>query len=115
MPPSTVRDKERTMKHFMIRYLRKDGTEEAWHQDIARFIAAVDADPGLTGKILYRVMKRRGGTDYYHLAAAADDEAIKALQSRDFFQRYNEQTRRAGGGEVEVIPLEIVAETAQRP
>jgi hypothetical protein len=103
------------MKHFMIRYHRKDATEEAWHQDIARFIAALDTDPAVAGKILYRCMKRRGGNDYYHLAAAADDDAIKALQSQEFFKRYNEETRRAGGGEVEVVPLEIVAETKERP
>ena len=59
-------------------------------------------------------MKRRGGTDYFHLAAVADDEVVKALQSRDFFSRYTEQTKLAAGGDVEVQPLDIVAETRQR-
>jgi len=26
---------------------------------------------------------------YYHLAAAADEQAIKTLQQRDFFKHYN--------------------------
>jgi hypothetical protein len=59
-------------------------------------------------------MKNRKGTDYYHLAAAADDQAIQALQSQAFFTRYNEQTRLVAGGEVEVLPLEIIAETKHR-
>ena len=102
------------MKYFLIKYQRKKGSEDEWHRSIAEFIAALDGDAGLKGKISYRCMKRRGGTDYFHLAAVADDEAVKALQSRDFFTRYTEQTKLAGGGEVEVLPLEIVAETRQR-
>lgn len=102
------------MKYFMIKYQRRNGSENDWHRSIAEFIAALDSDADLKGKISYRCMKRRGSTDYFHLAAAADDEAVKALQSRDFFTRYTEQTKVAGGGDVEVLPLEIVAETRQR-
>jgi len=98
------------VKHFLIKYRLKNGSESEWHQQIARFIAALDSDPALQG-ISYRCMKVRGGADYYHLAAAADDDAVKALQSRDFFKHYTEQTKRASGGEVEVQPLEIVAQT----
>ena len=103
------------MKHFLIKYSLKSGSEETWHQDIVGFIAALDNDPDLKGKISYRCMKRRGGSDYYHFAAAADEEVIQTLQSRAFFSRYTEQTKRAGGGEVEVLPLEIIAETKHRP
>lgn len=103
------------MKHFLIRYTRSGGTEEAWHQDIAAFIAELDNDPDLKGKIVYRCMKVRDDTSYYHLAAAADDQAIKALQQREFFKRYTEKTRLVAGGEVSVSPLEIIAETAGTP
>jgi hypothetical protein len=102
------------MKHFLIKYRRTGASEAEWHQDIARFIAAVESDPDVKGKISYRCMKRRDGADYYHVAAAADDGAIKALQSRDFFARYNDQTKAAAGGEVEVFPLDIIAETVYR-
>jgi len=47
-----------------------------------------------------------------HLAAAADDAAIKTLQSRDFFQQYREKTRQVAGGNVTVTPIELIAETA---
>jgi len=101
------------MKHFLIKYQFKAGSEEQWHADIARFIAALDADPALAGKITYRCMKHRGGADYYHLATAADDGANKLLQSREFFARYTAQAKFAAGGSVEVLPLDVIAETAQ--
>jgi hypothetical protein len=103
------------MKHFLIQYTRSGGTEEAWHQDIAAFISDLDNDPDLKGKIVYRCMKIRDDSRYYHFAAAADEKAIKTLQQREFFKRYTEKTRLVAGGEVSVSPLEIVAETAPRP
>jgi hypothetical protein len=102
------------MKHFLIKYTRTNGSEEAWHRDIAAFIAALDSDPDLKGKIVYRCMKVRDDPHYYHFAAASDEQAIKALQQRAFFKRYTEQTRLVAGGEVSVSPLEIIAETDQR-
>jgi hypothetical protein len=54
------------------------------------------------------------GHRLYHLASAADDQAIKTLQERDFFKRYTEATKAVSGGGVEVLPLEIIAETKHR-
>jgi hypothetical protein len=109
---ATSNGKGRDVEHFLIKYRLKNGSPEQWHQDIARFISALDNDPVLKGKISYRCMKSRNGSDYYHLAAAADEQTIQALQSREFFSRYTEQTKLAAGGEVEVLPLEVIAETA---
>jgi hypothetical protein len=75
---------ERTMKDFLIKFRLTNGPEERWHQDIARFISALDDDPALSGKISYRCLKGRGGSDYYHLAAAAGEQATQALRSREF-------------------------------
>jgi hypothetical protein len=100
------------MKHFLIRYTRTQASEEAWHQDIAAFIAALDSDPDLKEKISYRCMKVRDDANYYHFAAASDEHAVKALQPREFFKRYTEKTRLVAGVEVSVSPLEIIAETA---
>lgn len=100
------------MKRFLIKYRLSNGQEEAWRQDVARFIAALDADPTLAGKITYRALKHRDGNDYYHLATAVDDAAGKALSQAEFFKAYTELTRRVSGGEVEVLPLELVGETA---
>jgi hypothetical protein len=99
------------MKYFLIKYRFQDGSEEAWHKSIAEFISALDNDAALQEKISYRCMKSRNGSDYYHLASAVDDEAVKALQARAFFASYTEKTKRAGGGTVEVLPLELIAET----
>jgi hypothetical protein len=103
------------MKYFLITYRFKHGSEEDWHREIARFISALDNDPALRGRISYRCMKASGGPDYYHLAAAADDDAVRDLQSREFFARYTGQTELVAGGEVVVSPLELIAQTAGVP
>lgn len=101
------------MKHFLIKYRFTTGSEEEWHKDVGRFIAALENDPALKGKMSYRAMKQAEGADYYHLAAV-DDDAVGVLQDRDFFKRYTDKTEIVGGGSVDVIPLTIFAETAHR-
>jgi quinol monooxygenase YgiN len=100
------------MKYFLIKYRLQNVAPEAWHKEVAEFIAALDGDPALKGKISYRCMKSRAGADYYHLAAAVDEQAVKALQSSPSFSRYTEKIKELAGGQVEVLPLDIVAETA---
>jgi hypothetical protein len=106
--------RNQNMKSFLIKYRFQNGSEETWHRDIAEFISALDNDATLQGKISYRCMKSRDGADYYHLAIAVDDEAVKSLQSRAFFTSYTEKTKRAGGESVEVLPLELIAETKRK-
>jgi len=105
------------MKYFLIRYhfanASTDGSKDEWHAEIARFISALENDPATAGKISYRAMRTTDG-DYYHLAAATDDTAQKALGECDFFERYTQKAEVAGGGNVVVEPLEIVAETTFR-
>jgi hypothetical protein len=100
------------MKHFMIKYQFANGTTDAWHREIEKFIAALDNDPELKGKISYRCMKNRDDASYYHFATAADEQAIKTLQSRDFFKHYTKRTRQVAGSDVVVTPIELIAETA---
>ena len=100
------------MKYFMIKYQFTNGTPEEWHREVGTFIAALDGDPELKGNIGYRVMKNRDDSSYFHLAAAADEQAVKVLQSRDFFKHCTEKTRQVAGGEVTVTPIELIAETA---
>jgi hypothetical protein len=104
--------KECQMKYSMIKYQFTNGATEDWHREIDRFIAALDNDPELKGRISYRCMKSRDDSSYVHLAAAADDAAIETLQSRDFFKHYREKTRQVAGGHVTVTPIELIAETA---
>jgi hypothetical protein len=105
------------MKYFLIKYRFQNGSQEAWNQDtwnqeIAAFIAAIDSDPELKGRVTYRGMRARDGADYYHLAGAVDEATVTALQSRQFFKDYTQKIRVAGGGAVDVVPLDVVAETA---
>jgi hypothetical protein len=102
---------EQAMKHFMIKYSFANGTAEDWHREIARFIAALDSDPELKGRISYRCMKNRDDHSYFHLAAATDEAAVKTLQSRDFFKAYTEKTRQVAEGDVTVTPIELIATT----
>jgi hypothetical protein len=100
------------MKHFLIKYRFQNGSPEDWHRDIKRFIAALDSDPACAGKISYRCLKAGDGSGYYHLASVSDDETSKALQGREFFSQYKEKTNHHAGGSVEVVPLELIAQTA---
>lgn len=100
------------MKHFMIKYEFKNGTTEEWHQEICRFIKAIDDDPELKGRIGYRVLKNREDGHYFHLASVADDDAQKTLQSRDFFKHYSATMRQVSGGEVTATPIEWIDQTA---
>ena len=99
------------MKHFLIKYRSRNGSTEDWHREIKRFIAALDSDPACAGKVSYRCMKAGDGSGYYHLAALADDTTSKLLQTREFFTQYKERTNHFAGGLVEILPLEVVAET----
>jgi len=104
------------MKRFLIKYTfgLEAAAVEAWHGRVGEFIAALDADPVLKGRVTYRCMKARDGADYYHLAEAVDDAAVQALQEREFFKRYTAETRRvAGAGAVVVVPLDTIAESAR--
>jgi hypothetical protein len=97
----------------MIKYEFADGAAEDWHREVTRFIAALDADPELKGRISYRIMKNRDDAGYFHLASVADDAAVKTLQSRDFFKAYQAKTRAvAAGGNVTVTSVELIAQTA---
>jgi hypothetical protein len=101
------------MKPFLIRYKfdPTSGSVEEWHRQVAAFISALETDPELRGRIHYCCMKVRDSRDYYHLAEPLDEEVPKLLQQRDWFRRYTEETKRVGGGTVEVLPLEVIAET----
>jgi hypothetical protein len=100
------------MKQFLISYRLQDGMEDQRRAEIGAFIAAIDADPALRGRLAYRCLKVSGRPEYYHIATAADDATVKALQSREFFTRYTGQTDRLADGEVTVSPLELIAETS---
>lgn len=100
------------MKHFLVRYRFLTGSPDAWHLEIERFVAALDADPELHDRISYRCTKVKDGADYVHLATAADDEAVKLLGTRSYFIHYTRQCDLVSNDGVEVLPLELIARTA---
>jgi quinol monooxygenase YgiN len=104
------------MKRFLIAYTYRLDVDSraAWHRQVADFIEQLDKDPALGGRIRYRCMKAGEGESYYHLAEVADDQAFEVLRERPYFKRYTEETKRVGGGSVDVTPLQTIAETATR-
>ena len=102
------------MKHFMIKYRFVSGSPEEWRGHIAQFISNLKSDPDLKGEISYRCMKERDGAEYYHFASTSDDEATAALQGKEFFKFYSAETWRVAGGELSVVPLEMIGETDHR-
>jgi hypothetical protein len=97
--------------YFLIKYRFNDGEEGEWRDQIARFIAAIDAAPELKGKLSYLCLKNRGGNDYYHLASAADEGTIETLEKSAWFSSYTEKIKKASAGTVEVLPLELIGRT----
>ena len=45
-------------------------------------------------------------------ASPKDDQAQKDLQSRDFFSSHTAKAKLASIGDIQVLPLEVIAETA---
>jgi hypothetical protein len=76
------------MKQFLIKYRHTNGSTEDWHREIGQFIAAIDGDPALAGKVGYRCLKARDGADYFHIATVHDDSGRIALQ--ETLRRYPE-------------------------
>ena len=70
------------IKHFLIKYVFKSGTREAWHLQIQQFISSLDNDPELKGRISYRCMKERDGSGYYHLAMLVEPARADANDVR---------------------------------
>jgi hypothetical protein len=100
------------MKYFLISYTFSEGSEEAWHQEVHAFIAALENDPEIGGNVSYTCLKSTKGPQYYHLAIPADEDTTKQLGKKDFFKHYTQETERVSGGTVTVTPLELVAGTS---
>jgi hypothetical protein len=99
------------MPQSIITYTFTTGARDDWHRQIAALVAAMNTDPDLKGRIAYRVLKERNGDRYWHIASAVDDAALKALQDKDYFRRYQAANRRIGGNSHQVVGTETIAET----
>jgi len=101
------------MKQFLISYQFTYGTPDDWHASIREFIAHIQSDPELHGKISYRCMKSANSNWYYHLACPQDEAVVKVLETREWFRQYQEKTKQVAGGTLTVTPLEVIAETTK--
>ena len=101
------------MKHFMIKYQFANGTTEDWHREIGRFIKALDNDPELKGRIIYRCLKNRDDASYFHLAASTDEPRSRRCSRAISSSTIRRRRGKVAGGEVMVTPIELIAETAR--
>src|SRR5262249_16347547 len=101
------------MKYVLIKYRLEDGAPAEWHDEVKRFVKAIEADPELSGKITYRGMRKPDG-DYYHLAAVVDQATADLLGTREFFERYTARVDEVSKGTLETSPLEIIAQTERQ-
>jgi len=77
-----IRRKERTRNTFSSVSFKKR-SEERWHQDIVRFISAwTTIRP--CGENLVSMHEGSWRSDYYHIATAADDDAIRRFRPGSF-------------------------------
>jgi hypothetical protein len=91
----------------IIKYRHTTGTTEDWHREIASFITRLTAS-GAQGRSAIAAGAATARTTIISRCSTTRRIAL----ARDFFKHYTEATRLVSGGSVEVVPLEMIAETA---
>lgn len=87
------------------------GDEGEWMAACEAFVAAIDADPDLTGKFSYRISKAPDGVGRVHVGRWEAKETLAHLQAQDFFQTFAEKIGEFSGGKRTATPLELAAGT----
>ena len=104
------------MKHFLIKYRFKDGSRGG----VARADRAVHRrrrgrrDPERPDRLSLHESRQRVRRVLPPRRHRRTTKLRKALQSRDFFKAYTDETKRVSGGTLEVLPLAIIAEKRRR-
>ena len=98
--------------HGITIFYDYDGEEAAWEQATSNFIAAIDQDPELAGRLHYRVNRAREGGRRVHWGWWDDPEIVPILQSRDYFKEFTARVREMAGRTLTTIPLTRRGQTA---
>ena len=98
------------MLYSFIRYTTQ-GPSEEWEREVNAFIAAIDGDPSLRGRISYRCFKEKDGVSFYHAAAAVDDAAVADLKEKPFFKPYSTKLRAVAKSGPEFTQMQLVGGT----
>jgi hypothetical protein len=74
------------------------GDEAAWKKATSDFIAAIDSDKEIAGRLHYRVNKARDGNRRVHWGWWDSPETVAKMQSRDYFKTFSAKVREMAGG-----------------
>ena len=88
------------------------GDEAAWERTTSRFIAAIDKDKELAGRLHYRVNRAKEGSRRVHWGWWESPDIVPILQSRDYFKEFTARVREMGGDSLTTIPLTRHGQTA---
>ena len=100
------------MHGISIRY-EFSGDEDKWEAAIRGFIAAIDADPEVSGRFTYRVNKAKEGNMRVHWGSWDRPETVATLQSRDYFKSFAAELQAMAGESLSAVPLTEWAQTAE--
>ncbi len=89
------------------------GDEAVWQKTIADFIAAIDTDAEVAGRLHYRVNKAREGNRRVHWGWWDKPETVAKMQSRDYFKTFSAKLREMAGDTLTTIPVTRHGETAE--
>jgi quinol monooxygenase YgiN len=98
------------MRSITIRY-QYEGPEEDWREVVGDFIAALDADPDVSGKFEYQVSVADDGKSRVHWGRWDSQETLKKMQASDYFKIFAERLKELAGGTPETFATDVVLKT----
>lgn len=98
------------MRAITIRY-KFSGPEDAWLKMVGDFIAAIDADPEVTGRFTYQVTTADDRETRVHWGRWDSRETLQKVQSRDYFKAFTSRLRELAG-QPDSLASDVVLKTA---
>lgn len=95
---------------IVVRY-RYDGDDAAWRGVVTTFVDAIGADDVVRGRFRYTVTTARDGVTRMHIGRWDSDEALKTVQSRDYFRAFSEAIQHFAGDTLESARIDVAAAT----
>ena len=87
------------------------GPEENWRKVVGDFIAAIDGDPEIAGKLTYQVTIADDGETRIHWGRWDSQETLRVMQSRDYFKAFAQRVKEFAGGQPNSMSSDVVLKT----
>ena len=99
------------MRSITISY-KFGGPEGEWRKMVGDFIAAIDGDPEVAGKITYQVATADDRETRIHWGRWDNQDTLRTMQSRDYFKTFAERLRELTGGQQNVMASDVILKTS---